>query len=97
MNHKFHENHAKFEIVKISDTFILLFDQNAGGRSMTNDATWVIDRLRQTVPDGIGKRRVYYRDTMDRYDEMILDDQGRFLRFSPCTQDQQKFFKGLGY
>lgn len=29
--------HAKFEIRRITDTHIVLIDQDAGGRSVTND------------------------------------------------------------
>lgn len=86
-------SHATFEIRRISDTFIVLIDRDNGSRSVTNDAPWVIDQIQAVVPGGIGKRRVYYRDSSGRYDEMVLNDKGRFKRFAPCTEDQQVFFK----
>ncbi|MDH1472769.1 hypothetical protein [Shewanella sp. GD03713] len=79
---------SSFDVRHLSDTLILLTDNDAGGRSVTNDADAVIEWLELNI--GIGRRRVYYRDSMERFDELQVQD-GRFKDFKACTESQQQF------
>lgn len=77
-----------FKILLVNDIFILLADQGQGGRSVTNDAPQVIKHLDENIPGGIGSRKVYYRDTSGRFDQLRVED-GRFVGLAPCTESQQ--------
>ena len=85
---------ADFEIIAQCDTCLILVDLDAGGRSLTNDAHRVIHELNHSLPGGIGSRKVYYRDSMSRYDQLIVKN-GEFKRFAPCSADQQLFLAKL--
>ena len=85
---------AKFEIVAVNDLHIFLVDLDQG-RSVTNDAPRVIKELQQRVSGGIGRRSVYYRDSMGRFDELLVNEEGGFSGFAPCTEGQQKHFAAL--
>jgi hypothetical protein len=80
---------AEFKIVAINDLSIVLVDLGRGV-SVTNDAPSVIAALQRQVPGGIGKRTVYYRDTMGRFDRLLVGDDGRFEGFAPCSAGQQE-------
>ena len=84
---------SSFDIVFIDDLLILLVDLNIG-KSVTNDAYNVVKLLDKDIPGGIKNRRVYYRDTGNRYDQ-ILTYHGIFVGFAPCTSSQQVFFQKL--
>lgn len=79
---------ASFDVLLETDMFIIIADRDDGGRSVTNDAINVVDRVSHLV-GGIGKRHLYYRDSTGRYDEMTVLDEA-FKCFSPCTDNQQK-------
>jgi hypothetical protein len=80
---------AIFKIATVTDTLVLILDQD-GPRSVTNDAQGVIDRLAAEL-GGLGLRRIFYRDTMGRFDELKVE-QGRFVGFAPCSPHQQEAF-----
>ena len=80
---------AIFKIATVTDTLVLILDQD-GPRSVTNDAQGVIDRLAAEL-GGLGLRRIFYRDTMGRFDELKVED-GRFVGFAPCSPHQQEAF-----
>lgn len=82
---------SEYEIVVCTDTTIVIVDLDVG-KSVTNDAPNVIRRLDDSLPGGIGKRKVFYRDSDKRYDEMVVSG-GRFVRFAPCTEGQQQSLK----
>ena len=72
---------ARFSI-EVTDSLIMLEDLDQG-RTVTNDADAVIADLAQ---EGLLRgRRVIYRDTMGRWDE-LLHDGTRFTGFRPFTQ-----------
>ena len=60
--------------------FIGLIDEDAGSKSVTNDAENVILDLAKTYP--LDRYIVLYRDSMDRWDRM-LTQRGQFLGFAP--------------
>ena len=78
-----------FKIEIVTDTIIVLGDTDFGP-SITNAARHVIDNLAQDLNGGIGKRKVYYRDTTGRFDE-LHHENSQFTKFSPCTEQQQIF------
>jgi hypothetical protein len=80
---------AEFEIVAVNDLFIVLVDLDRGV-SVTNDAARVIEEVQQRVSGGIGRRPVYYRDTMGRFDRLLVDGDGCFCGFAPCSDGQQR-------
>lgn len=69
---------ADFAIIKLDATAIWIADLDQGGVSITNDAEGVCRRISAEWPN----RRIYYRDTMDRWDELAHRD-GVFLDFKP--------------
>ena len=85
---------SNFDIVFIDDISIILIGLDTG-KSITNNAYNIIKTLDSTIlPDGIKTRRVYYRDTMGRFDQ-IKTFKGIFTGFAPCTLAQQEFLKKL--
>ena len=80
---------------------ICIEDLNEGGKSVTNDAEAVITDLRdrkRVLVDGRGRpRRVIYRDSTGRWDEMVVRDN-RFAHFAPIgeTDRQAALDKILG-
>lgn len=59
--------HADFRVVVVEDDRVFVVDPNMGGKSITNDAEWVWQQVNGRYPG----RRVVYRDTMNRWDEMV--------------------------
>lgn len=82
-----------FTIVEVNDLFILLIDNDIG-RSVTNDAEAVIDWINSCITGGIGERKVYYRDTADRFDQLLVSN-GQFNGFLACSESQQDQFGKL--
>lgn len=78
---------AAFEVALQTDTHLVLIDLDQGA-SVTNDAEAVIAWLTANLEGGIGKRKVYYRDTYERFDELKVN-AGTFAGFSPCSEGQQ--------
>lgn len=64
------------------------------GASVTNDADAVIAWLAANLEGGIGKRKVYYRDTDGRFDELKVN-AGAFAGFAPCSEGQQTTLAGM--
>lgn len=58
---------------------IVDMSNSAGTMSVTNDAEAVVSYLHAKA--GLGGRRLIYRDTMDQWDELLHDGNGRFLGF----------------
>lgn len=61
--------------------FIVDLARTCGTMSVTNDAESVV----KIVASEYGNRRIFYRDTCGRWDELVHDN-GRFLRFAPGDQ-----------
>ncbi|ELY4881573.1 hypothetical protein ACLI07_23750 (plasmid) [Providencia huaxiensis] len=71
-----------FSIPVNNDEFVVLIDKDQGA-SVTNDANNVISWLVENLDNGLGERKVYYRDTTGSYDEME-HEKGVFVSFSAC-------------
>jgi len=69
---------AVFEVLEVTGTEIWIVDREAPGAfSITNDAERVCER----VVAEHGDKRLFYRDTDRRWDELVHEG-GRFIRFS---------------
>jgi len=85
---------ADYTIVTVNDLHVVLIDNDANGRpSVTNSAEAVIRDLDARL-GGLGTRRVFYRDTVQHYDE-LKHDNGQFKGYGPCTAAQQAFLSAL--
>lgn len=84
---------SSFEVAIVNDISIVLIDLDKG-KSVTNNAYNVVKLLNKDIPGGIKNRRVYYRDSMGRYDQ-ILTYHGIFVGFAPCTDQQQEHLSRL--
>lgn len=84
---------AQYSLRNITDNFVLIVDLDKG-RTVTNDAPNVIIRLHREIHGGLGSRKVYYRDTCGRFDE-IRHNTGAFESIAPCSDAQQIFFSKL--
>lgn len=83
-----------YRIACSTDLYIILVDNDDGERSLTNSAPDVILDLQRRLSGGIGMRRVFYRDSTRRYDQLLVE-KGTFSGFAPCSQEQQHFFDKL--
>jgi hypothetical protein len=59
--------------------FVFIVDMNMG-MSVTNDAENVVEEVVREY----GNKRVVYRDSTGRWDELVHED-GKFSRFAPYT------------
>lgn len=84
------EQQAQYDLVMATDLHILILDLDQG-RSVTNDADSVVRRVDAQL-GSIGRRRLFYRDTTGRFDELVVRD-GRFVGFRPCSEQQQAIFR----
>lgn len=82
---------CSFEVHQATEEWIYLVDRNTGDRTLTNDAPAVIEHLAKTMD--LRNRRVYYRATDGRIDELWHED-GRFRGYAP--QDQHAIKVKLG-
>lgn len=60
-------HHAEFRIVLVEDDRVFIVDPDNGSKSVTNDAEWVWEQVASMYP----ARRLIYRDTMNRWDEIV--------------------------
>lgn len=81
-----------YTIQKVTDTFVLISDNNRG-LSVTNAARHIVSELHERLKGGIGHRRLYYRDSTGRFDE-LMHEGGRYSGFLPCSEGQQAFLSG---
>jgi hypothetical protein len=82
-----------FEIAVVTDLLVLLLDCDEGA-SVTNDVESVVSVLSVELPGGVGHRRVYYRDSLGRFDEILVKHE-RFCGFRAGSRGQQNHFWGL--
>lgn len=58
--------------------YIIDLAESMGSMSVTNDAEAVVHNLNKEF----GNKRIFYRDTMDQWDELVHDN-GKFISFRP--------------
>lgn len=84
---------AACSVVLLTNTAVVLVDEDqVGYASVTNAAERVIEQL--SARDALGTRRVIYRDSTGRFDELCHNGQW-FTGFAPLTGSQQRFFAKL--
>jgi hypothetical protein len=71
MNNK----HADYEVVRVEDDRVFIVDLDLGNISVTNDAGYVFSEINRNFPN----RRLIYRDTLGRWDEISLKKQSKAL------------------
>lgn len=76
---------ASYSLLSISDTHIIIAD-NDESISITNNAESVVKELASN--QGIRHKKIYYRDTDGRFDELVTHDDV-FVGFKPCSPGQQ--------
>jgi hypothetical protein len=69
--------HAEYAVLKETAEYIYIKDIG-DGRTITNDAEFVLEELR--AEHALGDRRVFYTDTEGQTDELVHEG-GRFLSF----------------
>lgn len=85
---------ASYSIQAETDLLVVIRDdQVITLPSLTNSASAVIADLNSKI-GGLGKRRVFYRDSAMRYDE-LTHDNGVFTGFAACRPAQQEFLRDL--
>ena len=85
---------AKYSIKAVNDMMVIIFDDDEEGcPSVTNSAEAVIKDLNSKV-GGLGSRRVYYRDSVGRFDE-LCHSSGVFTGFAACKPSQQEAFRDM--
>ena len=92
-NQKKLPNQAEYSIFFVCDSYVVIVDALAP-RSITNDASSVVERVNVELRHGLGHRKLYYRDSANHFDE-LGHDQGVFTSFAPCSESQQNFFINL--
>lgn len=80
-------HHADFRVVVVEDDRVFIVDLDNGSKSVTNDAEWVWQQISERFPS----RRLIYRDTMNRWDEIVptlpTDDFGVItVNFRPYNE-----------
>lgn len=85
---------AKYSIKVANDMMVIVIDDDEEGcPSLTNSADAVIQDLNSKV-GGLGSRRVYYRDSVGRFDE-LCHSSGVFTGFAACKPSQQEAFRNM--
>jgi hypothetical protein len=65
-------HHAEFVLKIYRDEMVIaLEDLDFGNRSVTNDMEWVIEQLRERVPN-FDSYRLIYRDSMGIWDAVVI-------------------------
>lgn len=72
---------ADYGVIQVDFDRVFLVDLDMGGRSVTNDAEAVCEELQAAYPG----KRVIYRDTMGRWDEMRVGARNEVL-FAPYDE-----------
>lgn len=85
---------AGYSVVMVSDLYVLISDnQHPGKETLTKSAKQVIADLERNIGK-LGGRRLFYRDSVNRYDE-ILHKDGKLCGFAPGSAAQQDFFRNI--
>lgn len=81
------------EFLQEEHPIIVIIDLDQGNRTVTNDVENVLDQIRGNIPRPyrLGKLPIIYRDTSGDWDQILVDEEGRFLEFDalPRNRDLQ--------
>lgn len=82
---------AQYTIMAVNDLMVIIEDDLVEDLpSLTNSAESVLKDLDAKI-EGLGSRRVFYRDSVGRFDE-IRHARGSFIDFVACSPSQQDSF-----
>ncbi|BAW26588.1 TPA: hypothetical protein NI618_006216 [Pseudomonas aeruginosa] len=85
---------ARYTIHAVNDLHVIITDDlDEDMPSVTNSAAGVIEDLNGKL-GGLGRRRVFYRDSVNRFDE-LRHENGTFTGFAPASPSQQEAFRDL--
>lgn len=85
---------ARYTIHAVNDLHVIITDDlDEDMPSVTNSAAGVIEDLNGKL-GGLGRRRVFYRDSVNRFDE-LRHENGAFTGFAPASPSQQEAFRDL--
>ena len=85
---------ARYTIHAVNDLHVIITDDlDEDMPSVTNSAAGVIEDLNGKL-GGLGRRRVFYRDSVNRFDE-LRHENGTFTCFAPASPSQQEAFRDL--
>ncbi|HBO7922127.1 hypothetical protein PSOLE_38540 [Pseudomonas oleovorans subsp. oleovorans] len=85
---------ARYTIHAVNDLHVIITDDlDEDMPSVTNSAAGVIEDLNGKL-GGLGRRRVFYRDSVNRFDE-LRHENGIFTGFAPASPSQQEAFRDL--
>lgn len=60
------------KLVEVTPFYVYLEDAGGETKSITNGATVILEALNQIIEEGLGKRGVFYKDSMGRIDQIIV-------------------------
>lgn len=79
---------SKFTVASVNDLHIILIDDDEDDyASVTNLASNVVEKVRSEI--GINGRKVFYQDSMGRFDELMINNSEEFSGFIACSGSQQ--------
>lgn len=79
--------------VRVITEDLIYLEDSGEGRSLTNNAESVLRQLHFEL-GGLKNRRVFYKDTLNDIDEMVIKD-GVFSHFRSCDLDIIKRIRHL--
>jgi len=80
-------------VLLITDTAVLIVDNDLPDcPTVTNSSEATVKELASTQV--LNNRRIIYRDTMGRYDE-LKHNGGAFMGFNPLSISQQQFYRNI--
>lgn len=74
--------HCSFEVVSVEREAVTIRDLDLGGKSVTNDAAFVVEQLRAVELLPVGRRLLYY-DSEGNLDEILWDEKRGVTGFKP--------------
>lgn len=74
---RFGNRRSDYDIVRVEHDRVFIIDLDLGNKSVTNDAEYVYNELQEMWPG----RRVIYRDTNNKWDEIKCHDPWHVLNF----------------
>ncbi len=85
---------AEYDILLVTDNLVIIADNGTGGRPIAKDARGVATRLASEVGRLARRRRVYFRNTDGRFEEIYFR-LNAYMGVRPCTDSQQLFITAL--
>ena len=85
---------SRFEIVRVTDTLVLLRDLPDALASLSANVENCLIALDRWLDDGLGRRRVFFRCVRGRW-EQVVHENAAFVEFTAVREQQSAFFDDL--